>query len=72
VGSIAVRNFTTRRERCDAVGSVLVTVGIMATRAPKGAARPRGGTTSRTRQTANSARRGSGSSARNRRGAGYS
>jgi DNA segregation ATPase FtsK/SpoIIIE, S-DNA-T family len=42
----------------------------MATRAPNGAARPRGGTTSRTRQTASPARRGSGSYARNR--AGYS
>jgi S-DNA-T family DNA segregation ATPase FtsK/SpoIIIE len=43
----------------------------MATRAPNGAARPRGGTTSRTRQTASPARRGSGSYARNR-GGGYS
>jgi S-DNA-T family DNA segregation ATPase FtsK/SpoIIIE len=67
-----MRKFATRRDGCGAVGSVLVTVGIMATRAPKGAARPRGGTTSRTRQTASTARRGSGSSARNRRGASYS
>jgi S-DNA-T family DNA segregation ATPase FtsK/SpoIIIE len=66
------RKFATRRDSCGAVGCVLVTVGIMATRAPKGAARPRGGTTSRTRQTASTARRGSGSSARNRRGASYS
>jgi DNA segregation ATPase FtsK/SpoIIIE, S-DNA-T family len=42
----------------------------MATRAPKGAARPRGGTATRTRQ-ASSARSRSGSSARNRRGASY-
>ena len=40
----------------------------MATRAPKGAARPRGGTTSRTRQAGSTARSRSGSSARNRRG----
>ena len=41
----------------------------MATRAPKGAARPRGGTASRTRQTASTARR-SGSATRNSRGSG--
>ncbi|MGO8960221.1 MAG: DNA translocase FtsK 4TM domain-containing protein [Streptosporangiaceae bacterium] len=41
----------------------------MATRAPKGAARPRGGTTSRRRQTAGS-RRGRAGSARSRRGYG--
>jgi S-DNA-T family DNA segregation ATPase FtsK/SpoIIIE len=38
----------------------------MATRAPNGAARPRGGTTSRTRQAASPARRGTGSYARGR------
>jgi DNA segregation ATPase FtsK/SpoIIIE, S-DNA-T family len=43
----------------------------MATRAPKGAARPRGGTATRTRQASSSARSRSGSSARNRRGATY-
>ncbi len=47
---------------------MLATVSIMATRAPKGAARPRGGTTSRTRQTGTTARSRSGSTARNRRG----
>ncbi len=40
----------------------------MATRAPKGAARPRGGTTGRSRQTGSTARSRSGSSARSRRG----
>ena len=63
------RNLPTRRQRYRAVGLALVTVEIMATRAPKGAARPRGGTTGRTRQTASSARRGYGSPARNGRGA---
>ena len=43
----------------------------MATRAPKGAARPRGGTATRTRQASSSARARSGSSARNRRGTRY-
>jgi len=44
--------------------------GNMATRAPKGAARPRGGTTSRTRQSGSSARGRSGGSGRGR-GSGY-
>ncbi len=47
---------------------MLANVSTMATRAPKGAARPRGGTTSRTRQTSSSARSRSGSSARSRPG----
>src|SRR5215469_1649688 len=64
-------NSATRRERSAAIDLVLVTVGIMATRAPKGAARPRGGTATRTRQASSSARSRSGSSARNRRGGSY-
>src|SRR5215469_15009593 len=63
-------NSATRRERSAAIDPVLVTVGIMATRAPKGAARPRGGTATRTRQASSSARSRSGSSAR-KRGANY-
>ena len=47
---------------------LLVTVWTMATRAPKGAARPRAGTASRTRQASGSARGKSGTSARTRRG----
>jgi DNA segregation ATPase FtsK/SpoIIIE, S-DNA-T family len=47
-------------------------VSIMATRAPNGAARARGGTASRPRQSVNSTRGGSGTSARNRRAYSYS
>src|SRR5260370_26273495 len=46
---------------------MLATVSTMATRAPKGAGRPRGGTPSRTRQRGSSTRSRSGAPARDRR-----
>jgi DNA segregation ATPase FtsK/SpoIIIE, S-DNA-T family len=67
---MAVDSGSTRRFGCVTDTGMLAMVSIMATRAPKGAARPRGGTASRARQATGSGRSRSSRTARGKRTSG--